>query len=123
MSFDPSFGTSILIVVFSVAAILTVNMFLPNRSIYAAFEEGVDDFDESDSLNEKHKTGFQTESMKQSGSLPVDHDDSLTEEGSENNWRCACDSSFLPAGLLKSFGGAENVIRLGTGQCYHTKAA
>mmetsp|Transcript_7643 Transcript_7643/g.11687 ORF Transcript_7643/g.11687 Transcript_7643/m.11687 type:complete len:122 (-) Transcript_7643:644-1009(-) len=34
-------------------------------------------------------------------------------------WRCACEAGFLPPGLLKSFGNAESVIRLGTGQCYH----
>ena len=36
-----------------------------------------------------------------------------------NNWRCACEGGFLPPGLLKTFGGAEAVMRLGTGQCYH----
>jgi uncharacterized membrane protein YhiD involved in acid resistance len=36
-----------------------------------------------------------------------------------SNWRCACESGFLPPGLLKSFGGAEAVIRMSTGQCYH----
>lgn len=41
----------------------------------------------------------------------------------DNNWRCACEGGFLPPGLLKSFGGAEAVMRLGTGQCYHQKAA
>lgn len=36
-----------------------------------------------------------------------------------DQWRCACEGGFLPPGLLKSFGGAEAVMRLGTGQCYH----
>jgi hypothetical protein len=36
-----------------------------------------------------------------------------------NNWRCACEGGFLPPGLLKTFGGAEAVMRLGSGQCYH----
>lgn len=35
------------------------------------------------------------------------------------SWKCACEGGFLPPGLLKSFGNAESVIRLGTGQCYH----
>jgi hypothetical protein len=42
-----------------------------------------------------------------------------TATSSASNWRCACESGFLPPGLLKSFGGAEAVIRMSTGQCYH----
>lgn len=38
---------------------------------------------------------------------------------SNNTWRCACENGFLPPGLLKTFGGAEAMMRLGTGQCYH----
>ena len=38
-----------------------------------------------------------------------------------NNWRCVCETGFLPPGLLKNFGGAEAMIRLGTGSCYHKK--
>ena len=34
-------------------------------------------------------------------------------------WRCACENGFLPAGLLKNFGRAEAVMRMGMGQCYH----
>jgi hypothetical protein len=41
---------------------------------------------------------------------------------SASNWRCACEGGFLPPGLLKSFGGAEAVIRMSTGQCYHKQA-
>ena len=37
-----------------------------------------------------------------------------------SNWRCACEGGFLPPSLLKSFGGAEAVFRMGAGQCYHT---
>jgi hypothetical protein len=37
----------------------------------------------------------------------------------ENNWRCACEGGFLPPGLLKTFGGAEAVLRMSSGQCYH----
>jgi hypothetical protein len=36
-----------------------------------------------------------------------------------NQWRCACEGGFLPAGLLQSMGGAAAVFRMGTGQCYH----
>eukprot|EP00978_Attheya_sp_CCMP212_P047529 scaffold421695_cov71-Attheya_sp.AAC.1 len=41
------------------------------------------------------------------------------ENESDNNWRCACEGGFLPPGLLKTFGGAEAVFRMSTGQCYH----
>ena len=59
----------------------------------------------------------------------VEHDDDDNDPGlssgssSDTNWRCACEGGFLPPGLLKSFGGAEAAMRLGTGQCYHQKAA
>uniref|UniRef100_A0A7S4JXR9 Uncharacterized protein n=1 Tax=Odontella aurita TaxID=265563 RepID=A0A7S4JXR9_9STRA len=38
-----------------------------------------------------------------------------------NGWRCACEGGFLPPALLKSFGGAEAVLKMGTGQCYHNR--
>lgn len=42
------------------------------------------------------------------------------KEGNDNNtYRCACETGFLPPGLLKSFGGVEAMLRVGTGQCYH----
>lgn len=34
-------------------------------------------------------------------------------------WKCACE--YMPAGLLKTFGNAEAMMRLGIGQCYHKK--
>mmetsp|Transcript_13222 Transcript_13222/g.24829 ORF Transcript_13222/g.24829 Transcript_13222/m.24829 type:complete len:206 (+) Transcript_13222:24-641(+) len=37
----------------------------------------------------------------------------------DEQWRCVCETGFLPPGLLKSFGGMESVIRMSTGQCYH----
>lgn len=42
-----------------------------------------------------------------------------TSVAEENQWRCACEGGFLPPGMLKSLGGAEAAIRMGTGQCYH----
>jgi hypothetical protein len=39
-----------------------------------------------------------------------------------NGWRCVCQEGFLPPGLLKSFGTAEAMVKLGTGQCYHKQA-
>jgi hypothetical protein len=46
-------------------------------------------------------------------------DDLGNNKSDVNGWRCACEGGFLPPGLLKSFGGAEAIMRLGTGQCYH----
>lgn len=43
----------------------------------------------------------------------------VPNEENNNKWRCACEGGFLPPGLLKTFGGAEAVMRLGSGQCYH----
>jgi len=37
----------------------------------------------------------------------------------KNNWKCACEFGFLPAGMLKTFGNAEAIAKLGIGQCYH----
>jgi len=47
-----------------------------------------------------------------------DEEESIDDSNS-NTWRCSCESGFLPPGLLKTFGGAEAMMRLGTGQCYH----
>lgn len=58
-------------------------------------------------------------------SLPNSNTDVEEEEEAEDlyktndKWRCACQNGFLPAGMLKTFGGAEAMMRLGTGQCYH----
>lgn len=38
-----------------------------------------------------------------------------------SKWRCACEGGFLPPGMLQSLGGAEAVIRMSTGQCYHKR--
>jgi len=43
----------------------------------------------------------------------------ITSEGNNYGYRCACEGSFLPPGLMQSFSGAEAVIRMGAGQCYH----
>ena len=50
------------------------------------------------------------------------NDGSTKKTGSNNNnnnWRCACEFGFLPAGMLKTFGNAEAIAKLGIGQCYH----
>lgn len=36
-----------------------------------------------------------------------------------SEWRCVCETGFLPPGMLQSFGGAEAVLRMSAGQCYH----
>ena len=47
-------------------------------------------------------------------------DNGIKEEiSSGNNWRCACEGGFLPPGMLQSLGGAEAVMRMSAGQCYH----
>ena len=50
-----------------------------------------------------------------------EEDASSADNNNNNNntWRCACENGFLPPGLLKNFGGAEAVMRMGMGQCYH----
>ena len=50
-----------------------------------------------------------------------DEEDLLAGFNSNNTgWRCVCEEgSFLPPALLKTFGPAEAMVRLGTGQCYH----
>jgi hypothetical protein len=44
---------------------------------------------------------------------------SSNPNNNDNNWRCACEGGFLPPGLLQTFGGAEAVLRMSSGQCYH----
>jgi len=36
-------------------------------------------------------------------------------------WKCACEFGILPIGILRTFGNAEAMMRLGVGQCYHKK--
>ena len=45
--------------------------------------------------------------------------DQENEQSNEQKWRCACEGSFLPPSLLRSFGGAEAIFKAGMGQCYH----
>ena len=50
---------------------------------------------------------------------------SISENPKKENkrmiWKCACELGILPAGILKTFGNAEAMMRLGVGQCYHKK--
>ena len=43
------------------------------------------------------------------------------KENKRKIWKCACELGILPAGILKTFGNAEAMMRLGVGQCYHKK--
>lgn len=45
----------------------------------------------------------------------------VDENATSSNWRCACEGGFLLPGMLQSLGGAEAVVRMSTGQCYHKK--
>jgi hypothetical protein len=56
---------------------------------------------------------------KDEGNEVVDEVEEDLFQVKSDQWRCACEGGFLPPGLLKSFGAAEAVMRLGTGQCYH----
>lgn len=45
-------------------------------------------------------------------------DDDLFTMNTNNNWRCACEGGFLPAGMLQTMGGAQAVFSMGIGSCY-----
>jgi len=47
-------------------------------------------------------------------------DPEVTSPVENQQWRCVCEAGFLPPGLLgQTLGGAEAVLRMSTGQCYH----
>ena len=43
------------------------------------------------------------------------------ETPDDTTWRCPCENGFLPPGIFKSFGSAEAMFRMGTGQYYHKR--
>jgi hypothetical protein len=43
------------------------------------------------------------------------------EKEEEPQWRCVCETSFLPKNMLNSLGGVEAAFRMSTGQCYHKR--
>ena len=59
------------------------------------------------------------ESSQKKSSSKVNGMDMEDFDRPNDQWKCSCEAGFLPPGLLKSFGAAEAVMRLGTGQCYH----
>jgi hypothetical protein len=79
------------------------------------------DFPESRKVREKEAKKEEKPEEKQEVKEKEEKVEDKEEESASNtsNWRCACEGGFLPPGLLKSFGGAEAVIRMSTGQCYH----
>jgi hypothetical protein len=86
------------------------------------------DFDDEitvQSMLEVHKEGDIPKFPKEEEEEEEEEEEKEEEEeipSSVSNWRCACEGGFLPPGLLKSFSGAEAVIRMSTGQCYHKQA-
>lgn len=83
-----------------------------NTKINVSSLRAIDDNDKY-SMNNNNTTSnsFQNDNKNESGASETISDN--------NNWRCACENGFLPPGLLKSFGGMEAMVRMGTGQCYH----
>ena len=73
----------------------------------------------SDAKQESFETNRQTTTTDASRDANAKEPPTLDSINDGNNWRCACEGGFLPPGLLKTFGGAEAVMRLGSGQCYH----
>lgn len=142
MPIDVSFGSLLMAIVISLTAILIVNMWLVVGSDSASNSRS-NSGDGEATLSQHESSEAATVSVCENKSSIVvpfnadpplssannddddDDDDPVLASGSnsDNNWRCACEGGFLPPGLLKSFGGAEAAMRLGTGQCYHQKAA
>jgi hypothetical protein len=79
------------------------------------------DFPESRKVKEKEVEEEEKTEEEKEVKEKEERVDEKEEEIASNtsNWRCACEGGFLPPGLLKTFGGAEAVIRMSTGQCYH----
>ena len=73
--------------------------------------------------NVENSTKTETSNMDSSNAKKKNDDDIDEEDlfamNDNSDWRCACEGGFLPPGMLKTFGSAESMMRLGTGQCYH----
>ena len=72
------------------------------------------------------KPGEQTLSPENGNKLTPRSNDrgqnNVSTLGKRSVWKCSCELGFLPAGMLKTFGNAEAIMRLGVGQCYHKKS-
>jgi hypothetical protein len=62
---------------------------------------------------------IESSSTRRDVSIPGNNNEEVDSFVSNNTWKCACQNGFLPPGMLKTFGSAEAMMRLGTGQCYH----
>mmetsp|Transcript_33115 Transcript_33115/g.55510 ORF Transcript_33115/g.55510 Transcript_33115/m.55510 type:complete len:167 (+) Transcript_33115:176-676(+) len=75
---------------------------------------------EDDTTASETIDGEVSKKPKEAVSLDSNKDEEdLFKMNDAGNWRCACEGGFLPPGMLKTFGSAEAMMRLGTGQCYH----
>ena len=75
----------------------------------------------SDGMSGSNKTSERSEQTKrnETASRNAPANEQKVQDG--RIWKCACEFGFLPAGILKTFGNAEAMMRLGVGQCYHKK--
>jgi hypothetical protein len=83
-------------------------------------EEKAVNGDSSPNPQESKKQPVKSQEAEKASKSPKEENDEEEEDlfAMNNNWRCACEGGFLPPGM---FGGAEAVLRMGTGQCYHKK--
>lgn len=75
--------------------------------------------DKDDKPESEEKKSLTTNNRTETDADTKAEVDSALLTSNNNTWRCACEGGFLPPGMLKSFGTAEAMMRLGTGQCYH----
>lgn len=75
--------------------------------------------EEANITTTNNDTFSSTSSIGNKGIKKKMNNDEAMSISDNNSWRCACENGFLPPGLLKSFGGVEAMIRMGSGQCYH----
>ena len=130
MLLDASLGSSLVFAIITLAVMLIVNMLLVMGSSSASdYTDGGATLPQPDSTeaspsqyDDNRSTAL---SVDADGSMVANIDEEVNVEtvNIDNNWRCACEGGFLPPGLLRSFAGAEAAMRMGTGQCYHQKAA
>lgn len=127
MTVNEIVGNSILVLMFSLAGAMIVNMFLGFGTTKTEVSREPPNSEQESELQEEDATltlpKNNTEASSDLTSLQSAETEKEQDAESENGWRCACEGGFLPPGMLKSFGGAEAVMRLGTGQCYHKQGA
>ena len=77
--------------------------------------------EETDAVGAKATNNQGGDSNGEGKNKKEEEDENDDDLGTNNNntWRCACENGFLPPSLLRTFGGAEAVMRMGMGQCYH----